>query len=50
MTTHEYYLKEYGLDINLLPWGLSQAIASNYLANLIEPKEELVTLFKQHIN
>jgi hypothetical protein len=45
MSSREYYLKEYGLDIALLPIDLGNAIASNYLENLIEPKEELMKDF-----
>ena len=47
MTTREYYLNEYGLDINLLPEDVGDAIASNFIENLIEPKNELLMQFQK---
>jgi hypothetical protein len=48
MTTREYYLNEYGLDINLLPEDVGNAIASNFIENLIEPENELLMQFKKY--
>jgi hypothetical protein len=48
MSTREYYINEYGLDINLLPYDLGNAIASNFIENLIVPKEEMIEKFKMY--
>lgn len=48
MTCKEFYIKEMGVDISLLPLKMRNIIATNYLEYIIFPKEELREFFKEN--
>lgn len=48
MSAREYYQKKFGIDIKILPSGVSNMIASLFLENNYFTKEELEKLIEKY--